>query len=330
MKFFEITLKPLSKFGTSLKGDTLFGHFCWQVEHDSTLVNNGIETQIKMYKEKPFAVFSSAFPKVITNNLKEYYALKVPNMPANMFFKPQKNRLDILKQAKENKKKKWMLVEKNSTIELDKIELITEKQLCEIIVKNDSEEILLTESQQHNTINRLTNTTGEGQFAPYITESSYYIPGIILSIFVTFNEDAINIKQIIKGLERIGSWGFGRDASTGSGRFAVCNFEEMKVDFNNQAFYTLAPSVPDASIVRKSYLTVFTRFGKHGDRLVYSKNPFKNPVIMADEASVFIIQDKKLDKPYMGSAVLDVSKVMPEAVVQGYTPCLPIKLEQNI
>jgi len=329
LKFFEISIKPLSGFATPLKGDTLFGHFCWQAKHDPALLEGGLEKQIELYGEKPFAVFSSAFPK-IPDGSKQYYALKRPEMPLSMLFPSGSNRLETLKKVKENKKKKWMLVEKNTCIDPAVVDFITEKQLCTRIFKEGSEDLILTSSQQHNTINRMTGTTGEGQFTPYSKENTYYIPGTILAIFGLVDEDATDIERTVKGLERIGSWGFGRDASIGMGRFAVVGKEELVLNTDSPAFYSLAPSVPDMELIEKVYLNTFTRFGKHGDNLACSKNPFKNPVIMADEASVFIPKDKRLEKPYMGSAVSGVSKAMPETVVQGYTPYLPIKLEQNI
>ncbi|MGB9498179.1 MAG: type III-A CRISPR-associated RAMP protein Csm4 [Dissulfuribacterales bacterium] len=329
MKFYEISIKPLSGFGTPLKGDTLFGHFCWQANYDPALLDGGLEKQIEQYRETPFAVFSSAFPKISVGP-KPYYALKRPEIPPSMLFPSGSSRLEKLKQAKENKKKKWMLVEKNTCIDPAQVDFITEKQLCAKFFTQTPDALIKTSSQQHNTINRMTGATGEGQFAPYSKENTYYFPGTVLAIFVLVNEETTDIKRIVKGLERIGSWGFGRDASTGLGRFAVAGHEELILNTDNPAFYSLAPSVPDMDIFKKVYSNTFTRFGKHGDTLACSKNPFKNPVIMADEASVFILKDKRLENPYIGSAVSGVSKAMPETVVQGYTPCLPIKLEQSI
>ncbi|MCF6246493.1 MAG: hypothetical protein L3J69_03930 [Desulfobacula sp.] len=331
MKFFEITIKPLSGFGTPLKGDTLFGHFCWQANYDPSLVEGGLNKQIKLYKEKPFAIFSSAFPKIVDNSI-EYYALKRPEMPLSMLFKSGKNRLETIKQVKDNKKKKWIMVEKNSSIDFATTEFITEEQLCEKIKNNESEHITKSVSQQHNTINRMTSTTGENRFAPYSKENIYYTPEILLSVFVLIDKDAIdNIEQVVKGLERIGSWGFGRDASTGMGRFKVIGSQLLTINNDDfKAVYSLAPSVPDTTHFDKIYSSTFTRFGKHGGNLAYSKNPFKNPVIMVDEASVFYMKNQQYKKSYIGSAVTGVSKVMPETVVQGYTPFLPIKLEQNL
>ncbi len=286
MKFFEITIKPLSGFGTSLKGDTIFGHFCWQANQYPSLLEGGLEKQIRLYQEKPFAIFSSAFP-IINVGQKQHYVLKRPHMPLSRLFPPASSRIKTLEKAKENKKREWMLVEKNKRIDLSVVDFITEKQLCAKIVNSETEKFMHTSSQQHNTINRLTGTTGEGQFAPYLSDNTYYISETVLVLFVLVNEDATDITSITEGIKRIGAWGFGRDASTGLGRFEVIGKEELVLNNDSSAFYTLAPSVPDISIFEKVYLNTFTRFGKHGDRLAHSSNPFKNPVIMADEASVF-------------------------------------------
>ena len=96
------------------------------------------------------------------------------------------------------------------------------------------------------------------------------------------------------------------------------------------ACYALAPTVPDESIYEKIYFSPFVRFGKHGDMLAKSSNPFKNPVILADEGAVYIPKDKSaFEKPYLGRAVTGVSKAQNQAVVQGYAPYLPIKLEKK-
>ncbi len=327
MKFFDITIMPLSGFGTPLKGDTLFGHFCWQARHDPSLLEGGLEQQIKLYSAKPFAVFSSAFPK-IQKNSEEYYALKRPEIPWNLFFPSKENRLKRLIKAKDSKKKQWMLVKKNSCIDPAEAEFITEKQISESIYKG--REFLTKAPQQHNTINRLTNTTGRDMFAPYSKENFYYVPGALLSVFILINEEAVDINQILKGLQNIGKLGFGRDASTGMGRFKILDHNEIIMNSDNNAFYSLGPCVPDMENIKKVYSSIFTRFGRHGDYLACSKHPFKNPVIMADEGAVFILKDKNLKQPCIGKAVSGVSKALPETVAQGYTPCLPIKLEQNI
>jgi len=60
VKLYEITLQPRSAMITPLKGDTLFGHFCWQAAHDPSLVDGSLDQQMARYDKAPFAVFSSA------------------------------------------------------------------------------------------------------------------------------------------------------------------------------------------------------------------------------------------------------------------------------
>lgn len=76
------------------------------------------------------------------------------------------------------------------------------------------------------------------------------------------------------------------------------------------------------------FYSPFTRFGKHGDVLAKSSNPFKNPVIMADEGAVFIPKNNEVfRKPYVGSAIRDLSKAKTTTIAQGYAPYIPVAIE---
>ncbi len=333
MKLYEITIQPTSGFGTPLKGDTLFGHFCWQAGYDPGLVEGGLQKQIDRYAERPFAVFSSAIPKIEADNS---HALRRPALPMSMLFTSIKDRRKRLMASKENKKKKWMINTCGDSINLKSVDYLTDRELCQKTFtagKNDTGNLQMLFSQPHNTINRLTDTTGKEMFAPYTRNNTYYQYGIKLALFVVIDPEATNIENIVKGLTKIGYWGFGRDASTGLGRFNVCGAVEInvKTDQKANALYTLAPSVPDSTLFQKLFFNTFVRFGKHGEHLANGKNPFKNPVVMADDAAVFIPKDRAVfEKLYTGRAVTHVSKAMPGTVVQGYTPYLPLILEQEL
>jgi len=343
LKFYEITIRPTSGFGTPLKGDTILGHFCWQASYDPSLLEGGLEKQIEQYCIRPFAIFSSAFPK-LTKSSNQYWALKRPEMPLSMVFPPGRDRVETLREVKENKKKKWMIVQKESFIDFAEASFITDNQLCKEIdesskgkylegLSDESGEFAVSFSQPHNTISRLTGTTGTGMFAPYSSENIHYFPGTKLALFTLIDEAVTDIERVVKGLERIGAWGFGRDASIGMGRFDVERAEELALSESKDAnaCYTLAPSLPDMGLLKRVYFTPFVRFGKHGERLAGGNNPFKNPVIMADDAAIFMPKDRSFfNKPFLGKAVTGVSKAMPKTVIQGYTPYLPLKLEQGI
>ncbi|RMD58545.1 MAG: hypothetical protein D6828_02635, partial [Nitrospirae bacterium] len=306
MRLYEIPIEPTSGFGTPLKGDTIFGHFCWQAFYDPNLVKGSIEEILADYDREPFIVFSSAIIKLN----KELYAFKRPDMPlCHIFPREDNDRVKQYKFIKEKKKREWMLIRNPMFVDLSKSEFKSSEELAELINRSHKS-IISSVSQPHNKINRLTNTTGTGEFAPYTHEYISYLPNLMLTIFVLFDESIIDIDSIHTALERIGRWGFGRDASTGMGRFKVGEpkpFSLPKLE-DADTFYTLSPCILEHDLYEDTWFKPFIRYGKHGDRLANSRNPFKNIVVMADEGAVFVPRNKKdVNKPYIGRAVKGIS-----------------------
>jgi CRISPR-associated protein Csm4 len=342
LQLYEITIRPRGGLGTPLKGDTLFGHFCWQAAYDPSLLEGGLEKQLALYAETPCAIFSSAFPKV-TLKKEDYYALKRPDLPSTYFPLPRGiNKVQAMKARKEQKQKRWLLVPADLRLNFSSVILVNDQELLAGI-SSESDPVRrhawgkLAQprytsdlAQPHNTINRLTGTTGEGRFAPYTQEMTHYFPGAELAVFVLVEKSATDIQRVVLALERIGHWGFGKDATIGQGRFGVVGSREIpwpRADQANAA-YTLAPSVPEKQSFLQGFSLPFVRFGKHGDIFARSNQPFKNPVLLADEGAVFWPRERTFfDKPYLGTAVAGLSKTCPPAVMQGYAPYLPCTLE---
>ncbi len=332
MKLFAYTIKPLSAFGTPLKGDTLFGHFCWQAKHDPALLKLDLDACIKRYNEKPFVIFSSALIKL--KNGQTPWAAPRPTLPAHYLFTDNDSRLKRVLVAKENKIKKWILIGSDLWLRITDENLLPESTLAEMVFskKNGNEEnrtLKVNASRTHNTINRCTNTTGSGMFAPYESDFIAYRPGLSLALLVLLDENVTDADRVGKALERIGKVGYGRDASTGLGRFTVTEAQSLSPPEwgSAKALYTLGPAVFDKDRFSEVFSQPFIRFGRHGDYLAHSRNPFKNPVIMADDAAV-CVASKPMDgfPGYVGRAVSGISKSMPTAVAQGYSLCLPITL----
>lgn len=342
VKLYEIIIKPKSGFGTPLKGDTIFGHICWQASYNPELLNGGLEKWIAGYGERPFAVFSTAWPKIKKSDAM-YYAFKRPDYPpARLFQSSEQDRSKALEQKKDNLKKKWLLVPESLKISLAVANFITDEEMISLasheltgetrkaMRKKADRQFIAPFIQPHNTINRATMTTGSGMFAPFSETADFYYPETELAVFVLIDEEATDIERMTAALERIGTVGFGRNASTGCGRFSLGESTEKawSPKAEADACYTLAPAIPEKGLYKDGWFTPFTRFGRHGDALAVSKNPFKNPVIMTDEGAVFIPADRKVfSKPYLGCAAFNVSKVLSGAVTQGYSFYLPFKLE---
>ena len=178
--------------------------------------------------------------------------------------------------------------------------------------------------QQHNTINRATMTTGKGMFAPFVMDNIWYLPGMRLTVFAAVDEEAATIEDVRKGLQRIGAYGFGRDASTGLGRFSVEGAAEVGWPRwrPGDGLLALGPWVPEHGRYQDLFFRPFTRFGRHGAQLLASNKPFKNPVVMADEGAVAVSDGPR--GPVIGRAINNISKAMEQCVAQGYTLALPI------
>lgn len=341
MRLYEIALRPLSAFGTPLAGDTLFGQFCWQAAYDSSLLNGGLEANLARYAERPFAVFSSALFRIAENG-RAAYAVRRPALPSAWLAPPpaEADRLSRLRHLKRVKEKAWLLLDQDLRVnfarltddaELTKLLLAKVPPVLQRLCQRAGALRPLEHfPQPHNTINRQTLTTGEDRFAPYTQPVHFYLPGTELVLLVLLDETATDLERLSLGLRRIGQTGFGKDASLGLGRFEVVGARELDLPRTDgaDALLTLAPCVPAAGSYKEAFFTPLVRYGRHGDRLATSLNPFKAPVVMAAEGAVFRPSDSEaLGCPYFGRAVRGVSKAEPKTVVQGYAPVLPVKLE---
>ena len=339
MKIYGITIQPTAPFGTPLKGDTLFGHFCWQVAEDPGLLTGGLDKWIDCYAETPFAVFSSAWP-ILQQQGKPAYAVARPSgIPVEG--KDKMSRREKVAYHKQVKKQKWLLLDSSMHIHMVEEQLKSDTDLFGLFLESleeteakplrllarDQQKLCVPVTQAHNSINRLTMSTGSGAFAPFTHDNFQFLPGLSLIIFAAVDEQAIDVSQLQRGFERIGSWGYGRDASAGLGRFTVGSGKEQvwpEADVTSTGCYTLGPCVPQKETFVRCHAIPFTRFGRHGAALATSKNPFKKPVIMADEGAVLYPVSRDIfANPCIGTAVKNVSAVDKRTVVQGYSLYLP-------
>lgn len=342
MKFYEITIKPTTSFGTPLKGDTIFGHFCWQAAYDQEILKGGLALWLGRYGEQPCVIFSSAFPKFFTGG-RAWYAMKRPDLPLSLLFPGKdKDMHAMIRGLKEKKRLRWMRVESDLTLDLSKAQYHDDSFLSALsfpqardgvratMRSSPTKGLCINFDKQQNTINRATMTTGGGMFSPYtVSELSYY-PETELSIFCLIDEEATDIEHVSLALKRIGQFGFGRDASAGSGKFQLGKWDETGIPHagSSDACYALSPLVPEQDTYGEAFFSPFIRFGRHGDVLAKSSNPYKNPVIMADEGAVLVPKDcaKIFKRPYIGTALTGLSKAEAKTVQQGYAIYLPLKI----
>jgi CRISPR-associated protein Csm4 len=307
---YRITLTPLTAFATPMLGDTLFGQLCWALREEQG--ESALKDALVDYtKGNPFAVVSDALP---VNYLPR------PLLPPHY----------LGSATDSTERKQWK-----------KIRWIPESVLHESLNKwlehslNQQPENVYQQAHPHNSINRLTGTTGKEGFAPYAVEEFWYAPGYQLQIYVVIDAARLEPELLKTLFVRIGSFGFGRDASIGLGKFSVddCQLVTLPLQQEANAWLTLAPCAPQGMSydAKHSYWQPFTRYGRHGNIAVFT-NPFKNPVLLATGGSVFA--GKNLSAPlFVGQGLggnSEVSKTIPETVQQGYAPVIGIHLHDVI
>jgi CRISPR-associated protein Csm4 len=183
----------------------------------------------------------------------------------------------------------------------------------------------------HNTLNRLTGTTGKGEFAPYTAAQIHHAAGQQIDIWCVLDDTRCTPQRLVDLLAAIGATGFGRDASIGLGKFDVleCQTAVPPAPTFAYAHWTLGPCAPQGQGFdgERSFWRVLTRFGRHGGALALSANPFKNPVLLAAAGTVLVPPGAFTPRLFVGQGLSGVSHAEPATVHQGYAPVLPLQLE---
>lgn len=333
MKTYQITLNLQSAFATPLKGDTLFGQLCWAIRNrqGEDVLNECLEGYTD---NQPFAVVSDAFP--------EGY-LPLPKLPSSFYQLPEgedrkavKKRTWLPETELQKPLNDWLCHAVNAKAIVCRTNLpcIVCGSDAHIATKHTSS---LSEKhpRPHNTINRQTNTTGEGGFAPYSIEQEWFIPGLRWIVYILLDTDRLSMEECLQCLEDIGSFGYGKDASIGMGKFKIESFQEQVLPAQNgaNACLTLAPCAPQnlGFETKGSFYQLFTRFGRHGDMAVHQEGkPFKNPVLLAQTAAVFATTPPK--SGFIGQGIGgngELSKTLSATVHQGYAPVIAINFNSK-
>lgn len=309
---YRLTLTPLSAFATPMLGDTLFGQLCWALREEQG--EAALNQLLAGYTQgQPFAVFSDG-------------------LPANYFPRPLLPPQYLGAASDSTERKQWKKIRwiANDVLKNPVVDWMKQASCQQPMAVRE-------QIHPHNTINRMTGTTGRDGFAPYSVEEFWYHNDAQLNVFAVIDKDRIDSELIETLFKRIGAFGFGRDASIGLGKFGVdiCEPYVLPAQAGANAWLTLAPCAPQGLGYdgNNSYWQPFTRYGRHGNIAVLS-SPFKNPVLLAATGSVFC--SDKFDAPmFIGQGLGGdgvISKTLRETVQQGYTPvvgiCLPKQVQE--
>lgn len=323
MSFFRVVLQPKTAFASLPNGELIFGQLCWAIRHQYG--KTFLQKLLSGYTTgNPFLVVSDFFPEgyIIRPTLPSYYG----------------GNIDI----KDRKK-----IKKQIYLPTEKITLPVSEWSVGAVTPNDlyKDQVFMgqpfkkTEVRTHNSIDRLTGTTGTTEaFAPFTNGLTWYHPNARFVIYVVANHEEIT-QQFIQDLFMfVGLHGVGRDASIGLGKFEVKHvepycFPEVK---NGNAYVTLGSCAPYGHLFEssQSFYQVMTHFGRHGDFAASMKNPFKKPILLAKTAGLFTPQAGQYDPKQtfighgLGGEENPISWAISDAVHQGYAPVIPVHLPE--
>ena len=292
MQYYKYTLKPVSPFVTYPASDTVFGQLCCMLK----LMGEDLNELLHDYESEPFVVVSnmllngtgSTVPKI-----KEQYEGKRAEKVAQM------------KERKKQKQKDCVLITDVLNGIIDNVFSISASKTAQIV---------------RNSISRISGgTEGEG-FSPYSVFETFYNADACFHLYVYAKDEYLEL--VTRAIKLMGKFGFGKDASTGKGRFTVDeNIASIEIDDNKQynAVYTLGNCVFEG-INCEMYYDICTRFGKHGGG---DSKPFKNPVVMAKQGALLYMQN--IRNPYIGKAIKGLS-YYENTVHQGYSLYIPVEV----
>lgn len=298
MKNYWLTLRPATAFGTRLRGDTLFGQFCWAV------VEHAGDARLRELLDgylagRPFLVVGDPCPPG---------RLPRPALPAFCWEVAATERKDF-------KRRVW----------LDRKALTRPARNWKDFLCDDR--LLQVVSRHHNSINPETGTTGGDGYAPFALEGYEYTAELEIPLVA---DDRLAPAEIHAYFAALGACGYGADASAGLGKFTVGDLREaaFPVPAGANAWLTLGPCAPEAAELdpERCFYKTFTRFGRHGNLGALAAQPFKNPVLLLETGAVLSPRGALPSRAVCGRGLDGIAAVAP-AVQQGYAPIVPFVME---
>jgi CRISPR-associated protein Csm4 len=274
MDYAKIIIKPVSPFITALQSDTIFGHFAWGYRY--CFGEEKLKDLLKNFKEKPFIVFSDGFIKG---------TLPKP------FLKPYLPKNEELLFAKEIKKISFI----DKKIIFENIDNLNDEIIFKKLLKNKGKERLKAETliTQKNSVNRNLNLVIEGL---YSIKENFFEKGFEFELYFKYHN--ISKQEVEEVFELISKRGYGKDKSTGKGRFKFeidWDFEEKKYFKEKKEKYLNLSTMLMSHNMHLLYGKTITKFPKAGGIYAYSE-PFKNPFIAYIPGSTFIVGDGELGR----------------------------------
>lgn len=291
MKNYILTIKPKSGLLTKLQSDTIYGHFCWRLKEKSG--TQKLTDFISLYREgKPVFLVSDGM-------LKSESEIQFPK--PFLFRKPVYSEsrddkiLDFVKRKKEKEKNFFSLEQLNAFLNNNAVQ-------DEVGNEADSEGGLtgpIVEEQL-----RISVQIDRSNFAAEDKKLFSYNPIFLRNDFSyailikVLDEDLYSEFECEQILKDVFLLGYGKKKSSGYGQFdediRFEHFDGLKEPEEGNGFIVLGNYLPlQEDLVNPAGYDINTKYGKLGEELAQSNNPFKNPIVFHTAGSCFHTTSKR-------------------------------------
>jgi CRISPR-associated protein Csm4 len=323
MLTYRATLRPRSATLTPWQADTLFGHLCWLIlyEEGEAALNEFLD---EYRGGEPPLLLSNGFPGD---------RLPRPMLPGRRLDPAlgKGGQVKAMREAKAGKSVRWITPEE--FLDLRRGEWVSLEPRPSLV---DRHTVL------KNQINRLTfGTTPVGEEESggnlYNAEELAFVEvdglrrvGLNVSVYVKARDEAWANKAR-HWLKRLSRSGYGAKKAVGYGHFEMGDadwepftaFDEPPEAANG--FISLSNWVPARGDPTDGFYATMVKYGKLGEELARSDNPFKLPLIMLSAGSSFYYGGAPVREWY-GRLVAGVAPADKRVVQYGYAFAVPARL----
>ncbi|WP_025324159.1 type III-A CRISPR-associated RAMP protein Csm4 [Deferrisoma camini] len=277
---YHLTLEgPL---GTPVRSNTLFGHLCWALRHRDG--EGALTDWLADFDAAPLRL-SDAFPVGVLPR-----PLVRPLAPGELdrwLERHGGDELEALSRLKRFRKRRWIAVDDFLALRHEYREDRLYDRWVETPETAGSDAGARTERVAHNQIDRWTGRTPETGGLYFQHDTWYAGDGPHLWVFA--DPGALGADRLTELMTLVGRVGYGRDASTGRGRFRVEPAEPPAGLFEGAGnrWMTLSRGVLTPGMGEPRY-RLATHYGRLGaDRATGQPSPFKRPILLVEPGSTF-------------------------------------------
>lgn len=279
MPHYLVRLQLLSPLGTPLHSGTLFGHLCWAWrETGGSDGEKSLTDWLESLSSRPFLISDGLPAGWLPRPLLDPWPRKPPP-------EDPRQRREYMETAKQRRKARLMRREdflrlrtRFSPEDLDQVP-------SEHHPKLGLRGLLKRESLPHNRIDRRTGHTLEEGGLFFLEE---FWPHPECNGWDVYVETDLPVEKLRELFEHVGACGYGRDATWGRGRFraSVSPLDSDLFDFPGPRRMSLSHGSLTENMRDPRY-RLDTHYGKLGNFLARSANPFKYPLVLLAPGATF-------------------------------------------